>query len=269
MQHFLSDGVGYPGQLISVCMMAFVAAVVNAVAGGGTFLLFPTLTGVAGLTEKAANIASTIGLFPGSATSAVAARHQLAKLPRRIVVSYVLVCLLGGTIGAELLKHTTEKTFHYVIPWLLLFATVVFSMGKRISRWAGREAAMAGSHGHSAGWAIFVGAVQFLLSIYGGYFGAGMSILTLAGLSLVGLGDIKQVNVLKMLLAACTNLTAAILFVFGPVAWQYAGPMAISAAVGGYVGMHAAQRLSQAVLRGTIIVIASLLTAAFFWKVYG
>jgi uncharacterized membrane protein YfcA len=269
MELFLAAHLNFTGQLIIACVMTFVATSVNAMAGGGTFVLFPTLTGIAGMTEKAANITCTIAILPGSAASAIAARNELARLPRKLVVGYVLVCLVGGTIGAELLLHTSEKTFHYVIPWLLLFATTVFVMGKRISRWAGREAASASTHGHSIAWAIFVGGVQFVLSVYGGYFGAGMSILTLAGLSLLGLGDIKQVNVLKMLLATSTNITAAILFLFGPVPWRFAGPMAIAGAIGGYVGMQVAQRLSQAVLRGMIIVIATGLTGAFFWKVYG
>jgi uncharacterized membrane protein YfcA len=255
--------------LLWVCTTAFLAAGLNAVAGGGTFLLFPVLTGIVKMSEKAANIACTIGLWPGSASSVVAVRRELMQLPRGIVIGYTLICLAGGTAGAELLLHTSEVTFHYVIPWLLLFATLVFAMGKRIARWAGREATAAASHGHSVGWAVFVGAVQFVVSIYGGYFGAGMGVLTLAGLSLVGLGDIRQINVLKVLLSTSTNLTAAIIFLFGPVQWHYVGPMAVSATVGGFVGMLVAQRLPQGLLRAVILTIASALTAAYFWKAYG
>ncbi len=126
--------------LFPVCAGAFVAAGVNAVAGGGTFLMFPILTTTAKLSELAANVACTIGLWPGSASSVVAVQRDIRQLPRRIVAGYALLCLTGGAIGAELLEHTSEKTFHYFIPWLLLFATIVFLMGQRIARWAGREA---------------------------------------------------------------------------------------------------------------------------------
>jgi hypothetical protein len=255
--------------VLLVCAAAFLAAGVNAVAGGGTFLMFPVLTGVAKLSEKAANVACTIGLWPGSASAVVAVWREIVRLPRSIVIGYTIICLAGGMVGAELLLHTKELTFHYAIPWLLLFATTVFAMGKRISKWAGREASHADSHGHSLTWTIFVGFVQFVLSVYGGYFGAGMGVLTLAGLSLVGLGDIRQINVLKVLLSTSTNLTAAIIFLLGPVQWHYVGPMAGASTIGGFVGMFAAQRLPQGVLRGLILAIAISLTAGYFWKVYG
>jgi hypothetical protein len=256
------------GTLMLVCLAAFTAAALNAVAGGGTFVLFLVLTGLARLSEKAANVACTIGLWPGSASAVVAARREIAGLPRGMVIGYSLLALVGGFLGAELLLHTSETTFYYAIPWLLAFATSVFAMGSRIARWANREAAAQAGKGHSPAWTFSVGLVQFILSIYGGYFGAGMSILTLAGLSLVGLPDIRQMNVLKMVIATATNLTAAIVFLFGPVPWRFVGPMAVSCAAGGFVGMHVAQRLPQAWLRRVIVSIATLLTLAYFWKVY-
>jgi uncharacterized membrane protein YfcA len=259
--------------LILVCLAAFFASALNAVAGGGTFLAFPVLTGIAGLSEKAANVACTIGLWPGSASSVIAVRREIGELPRGMVIGYTLAALAGGLLGAELLLHTPETTFHFAIPWLLAFATIVFAMGQRISKWARGEAAHASTHGHSprhsTGWAVFVGFVQFVLSIYGGYFGAGMGVLTLAGLSLVGIGDIRKINVLKVLLSTATNLTAAVVFLFGPVAWHLVGPMAGSSAAGGFVGMHIAQRLPQQWLRRIILTIAILLTAIYFWNVYG
>ncbi len=251
--------------VVLVCLAAFVAAAVNAVAGGGTFLAFPALTQLGGLSEKLANIACTIGLWPGSAASVLAVWKQVKALPRGMVLAYTLVCLTGGAVGAWLLLHTAEATFHYVIPWLLLFATIVFAAGKRISRWAGRDTVA----NHSPGWVFVVGLVQFAIAIYGGYFGAGIGVLTLAGLSLVGFEDLKKVNVLKVLLSTATNLTAAVTFLFGPVPWRFAGPMAVASFAGGFVGMHGAQRLPQPVLRAVVLSIASLLTAVFFWKVYG
>ena len=137
-------------------------------------------------------------------------------------------------------------------------------MGPRISRWARREA----GPGTSPGWTAFVGSVQFVVAIYGGYFGAGIGVLTLAGLSLVGLRDLRQINALKVLLSTSTNLTAAVVFLLGPVPWGVVGVMAVASAAGGYVGMHAARRLPTPVLRGMILAVAGLLTAAYFWEVY-
>ena len=254
--------------LLLVCFTAFLAAGLNAIAGGGTFIAFPALTGLAQLSEKAANVACTIGLWPGAASSVVAVRKELVTLPRYMVIGYTLAALAGGALGAELLLHTPVITFHYAIPWLLAFATTVFAMGQRISKWARREADYESAHAHSLGWGLFVGFIQFVLSIYGGYFGAGMGVLTLAGLSLVGLGDIKKINVLKVLISTGTNLTAAIVFLFGPVDWRFVGPMAVSSTIGGFVGMQVAQRLPQAWLRRIILSIAVLLTAGYFWKVY-
>jgi uncharacterized membrane protein YfcA len=246
-------------------MISFVAAAVNAVAGGGTFLVFPALTQVGQLSEKLANISCTVGLWSGQAASVLAVREKLHLLPRGMVIGYILASLAGGAIGALLLLHTAETTFHYAIPWLLLFATCVFAAGPKIARWAGRES----GHARSLTWTLFVGFVQFVIAIYGGYFGAGIGVLTLAGLSLVGLGDIKLITILKVILGTSTNLTAAIIFLFGPVPWRFTGPMAVAAFAGGFVGMLGAQRLPQAMLRGVILVIASVLTLTYFWKVYG
>ncbi len=259
-----------PPTLMPVALAAAAAAVataVNAVAGGGTFVAFPVLTGVGGLSERAANVTCTLGVWPGSVASAVAGRRAVARLPRRLTVAYVLLALAGGGVGAELLEHTSDHAFYLAIPWLLLFATAVFAAGDRVARWAGRGGGEAAElHG---GWAAFVGVVQFVLSVYGGYFGAGMGVLTLAGLSLVGLGDLRQVSVLKVLMSTATNASAVAVFLCGPVQWRFAGPMAAAGVAGGFVGMHVAQRLPRRVLRATILTIASGLTAAYFWKVYG
>ncbi|HTW94634.1 MAG TPA: sulfite exporter TauE/SafE family protein [Tepidisphaeraceae bacterium] len=250
--------------ILWVTLTAFIAGAVNAVAGGGTFLAFPALTGIAGLSEKAANIGCTIGLWPGSATSVIPAAPRLLRLPRRVVISYMLVCLAGGVIGSFLLRYTPERSFRLAIPWLLGFATLVFSLGNRVARWAGRD-----GQPHSTGWLVFSGCVQFVIAIYGGYFGAGIGVLTLAGLSVSGLGDIQKINALKVLLSTCTNLTAAIVFLFGPVAWRFIAPMAVASAGGGFIGMMVAQRLPQKVLRGVILAVGIGLTGYYFWNVYG
>src|SRR3954451_4405162 len=194
-----------------VLAAAFAAAAVNSIARGGTVLSFPTLPGIAGLSEKAANMTSTIGLWPGSASSIVAARRDFRRIPVGMLVGYGLISLVGGTAGAVLLRYyTSPKTFALVIPWLLAFATIVFAFSKPIARWAGRQ------HGHrTLGWTLFVGLVQIVVAVYGGYFGAGIGVLMLAGLSFAGLDDIHQMNALKVLLATLINGVASIVFLVG------------------------------------------------------
>jgi len=148
--------------LLLITAVAFLAAAVNSIAGGGTFLTFPTLVGVGGLTDKVANMTSTLGLWPGSAASIYAARKDIASVPRRMAFAYSLISLVGGTAGAVLLRYyTSTQTFRLVIPWLLAFATIVFAFSKPIARWAGRQ------HGHrTLGWTVFVGFVQLVVAVY-------------------------------------------------------------------------------------------------------
>ena len=251
-------------RVIWIALAAFAAGAVNAVAGGGTFLAFPALTTVGGISEKAANIACTIGLWPGSAASILPARRDLGAIPRTIVILYAGLCLAGGALGSVLLLVTPVRDFSLAIPWLLGFATIIFAMGGRIAAFAKRNKAAP----RSLAWIIIVGSVQFLFAVYGGYFGAGMGILTLAGLSLTGLGEMRQLNALKVVLSTMTNLSAAVVFLFGPVQWQFVTPMAVSSVIGGIVGMLGAQRLPQAGLRFVILLVGVTLTIAYFWKVY-
>lgn len=251
-------------RVLIVAVVAFFSGAVNAIAGGGTFLAFPALTVIGGITEKAANIACTIGLWPGSAASVVPARKDLGGLPRKIVVIYAVLCLAGGALGSILLLVTPARDFSLAIPWLLAFATIVFAMGPRIAAMANRQATGEASNL----WVFVVAFVQFLFAVYGGYFGAGMGILTLAGLSLTGLGEMRELNALKVLLSTMTNLSAAIVFLFGSVNWHFVVPMAVTSTVGGVAGMLAAQRLPASALRMLILLVAIALTAAYFWKEY-
>src|SRR4051794_12813672 len=230
-----------------VLVAAFVAAAINSIAGGGTFLSFPTLTGIALLSEKAANMTSTIGLWPGSASSIVAARRDFRRIPGGMLIGYGVISLVGGTAGAVLLRYyTSPRTFAYVIPWLLAFATIVFMFSKPIARWAGRQ------HGHrTPGWTLFVGVVQLVVAFYGGYFGAGIGVLMLAGLSFAGLDDIHQMNALKVLLATLINGVASVVFICRSlnvpasdgIHWALAGAMIAASIVGGFTGMAVARRV--------------------------
>lgn len=250
--------------VLLIALAAFVASAINSIAGGGTFLTFPALTGVAGLSEKVANMTSTIGLWPGSASGVYAARPEFRRVPRGMLVGYGIISLVGGTVGAVLLLKTSAQTFRLVIPWLLAFATVVFAFSKPIARWAGRK------HGdRSLKWTLFVGAIQLAVAVYGGYFGAGIGVLMMAGLSFAGLDDVHQMNALKVLLATFINGISVVIFLFGPVNWPLAGVMAGVSVIGGFLGMAAARRIKPDQLRLAILGIGVILTTVYFVKAYG
>ncbi|HXE53881.1 MAG TPA: sulfite exporter TauE/SafE family protein, partial [Tepidisphaeraceae bacterium] len=221
------------------------------------------LTGIARLSEKVANMTSTIGLWPGSAASVVAAKSEFRRLPVGMVIAFSLISLTGGGIGAWLLLATSVATFRLVIPWLLAFATVVFAFSKPIARWAGRQ------HGHrTAGWTLVVATIQLFVAIYGGYFGAGIGVLMLAGLSFAGLDDIHQMNAMKVLLATLINGVAAIVFLFYTIDWRIAGAMAAASIVGGFLGMRGGRRLHPNQLRLLILAVGVALTAYYFYNAY-
>jgi uncharacterized membrane protein YfcA len=245
-------------------LVSFLAGFVNAIAGGGTFFMFPALTALGGLTDRAANVTSTVGLWPGGAASVYAARRELRGLPRGMTVAFFLISLIGGGVGAVLLMVTPKRTFSLLIPWLLLFATLVFGFSKPIARWAGRQ------HGHrTLGWTLVVAFVQLIVAIYGGYFGAGIGILMLAGLAFAGLDDIHQMNALKVLLQTVINGVASIIFLFSPdLVWALALPMALLSAVGGFLGIAVARKMPQNTLRAVILIVGVLVTGLYFVKNY-
>jgi uncharacterized protein len=249
--------------ILTISLVAFVAAAMNSIAGGGTFLTFPALVGIGHLTEKMANMTSTVGLWPGSAASIVAAKNDFQKLPRGMVVLYSSISLVGGIIGSLLLLNTSDVKFDLVVPWLLAFATTVFAFSKPIARWAGRQ------HGNrSLGWTIFVGCVQLLVATYGGYFGAGIGVLMLAGLSFAGLDDVHQMNTMKVLLATIINAVAACVFIRRGINWPIAGAMIVASIVGGFLGMVVARRVKTDQLRIIILATGIVLTCYYFNRAY-
>ena len=258
--------------LLIIAIAAFVAGAVNSIAGGGTFISFPALTGAAGLSEKIANMTSTIGLWPGSAAGVVAAGPEFKRLPRGIVIAYGVISLIGGVIGSVLLLKTNDRTFRLVIPWLLAFATIVFGFSKPIARWAGHQ------HGkRTPGWTLFVMVMQFAVAVYGGYFGAGIGVLMLAGLSFAGLDDIHQMNALKVLLATVINGSAVVVFMVAArgsspadaLNWPLALAMVPASIIGGFFGMRVARAIRQEQLRAVVLVVGIVLTGVYFYRAYG
>lgn len=239
------------------------AGIVNSIAGGGTLISFPSLIWI-GRNAILANATSTIALWPGSLSGMIGFRRDLAKIQRWLLL-LTIPSLVGGAAGAILLLHTSTKTFERLVPWLILAATLLFASQELIAR---RFDLVAKSHEKpTAGWVTFVFAFQLLVGLYGGYFGAGIGILMLAALGLMGLTDLHQMNGLKNLLAICINGIAAIYFaISGAVIWSDAILMAVAAILGGFTGAKLAHRLGRKFVRGAVVVIGLVMTIALALK---
>lgn len=244
--------------LFLVFLASVVGSAVNSIAGGGTLITFPAIVAL-GVPPLVANATSTVGLWPGSVGSMWGYRRQLAGAGPW-VTRFFLPSLLGGGLGALLLLRTGEDRFARIVPFLVLLATVLFMIHGPVIRWLrGRTPDNAPVHAPSA---LFV-AFQFGVAVYGGYFGAGIGILMLAVLGFMGLTNIHQMNGLKNWGGLCINAVAAILFgVSGIVDWPVALAMAVGSVIGGYLGAHQAQRVSEAAVRRAVVVIGF---AAFIW----
>ena len=241
-------------------LAAFLGGLINSVAGGGSFFTFPALLWI-GILPTMANASSTVALLPGSLSSAWAYRQDIRQETRIPgILPLLLISLLGGVLGAVLLLSTTETLFNHLIPWLLLVATVIFIGGKRIVVMVQQRVHIQARH---ILWA------QFVVSLYGGYFGGGLGILLLAIFSLFGVEDLHVLNGLKTLFSAIINLMASIVFIVTHhVNWTVATPMIVLAILGGWVGPTLARRLPQQVLRHGIIAFSSLTTLWFFATSY-
>jgi uncharacterized membrane protein YfcA len=259
-----------PAQLLLAALAAAAGGAVNAIAGGGTLITFPTLLAL-GIPPIVANATSSVALWPGTIGSMWGYRRELQGA-RAWAVRFALPSLAGGVVGALLLLRTSSSQFSTLVPFLVLGATGLFIMqGPLLTVLRARKAAAHPSlpdvsipdqratvtdAAPLAAPALPLLAYQFLVSIYGGYFGAGMGILMLAALGLMGLTNIHQMNGLKNWGATCINVVAVCIFAAsGIVSWPIALVMAAGAAVGGYAGSGLAQRVAQGTVRRLIIVI--------------
>lgn len=242
---------------VLVALAAFAAGFINAVAGGGSFLTFPALI-AAGLPPVDANASNTIALFPGQIATGYAARDGLAAAvadSRVSVPVLAAISLVGGFIGGMLLLVTPQTVFSRLVPWLILFATVVFAGGNFIPG-GGKKFRLNRTS---------ILAVQAVVATYGGYFGGGVGILTLSALMLFGLRDIWLMNSLKILLVMLMNAAAVVTFIIaGLVHWQWTLVVAIGAIAGGYAGLHMARRVPAEIVKGFIVVVGLVLTVYYF-----
>jgi uncharacterized protein len=244
--------------LVLVCASALAAGAVNAIAGGGTLLTFPSLLTI--LSPVAANATSTMALLPGSLSAAIGYRAELQKARHHLVLLWP-PSLIGGIAGSLLLIRMPEKVFAHAIPWLLVTASVLLMLQRPLMKYIGAHP-HAKPHGRTVAAVVFF---QFLVGVYGGYFGAGIGILMLSSLAFMGIPDIHEMNAVKNILAATMNGVSAVIFATaGVVAWKYAAIMAIAAIAGGYAGARIARRMKQSWIRAIVVTIG-FLVAAWSW----
>lgn len=241
---------------------SFLAGVLNSIAGGGSFLSLPALfasaTGVGAVTIQATN---TVALWPGQLTGLVAFRRELAEYKRELLPLGV-ASGLGGWIGGRLLLRTGNHMFLRLLPWLLLFAAVMFVLSFPLGRWM---KSLNGGKRHTA--LLIVGMV--IVSIYVGYFGAGGGFLVMALMGVCGVHDMHEMNALKVLTATVSIGIPAITFIIaGRVQWTFCLEMAILAALGGYIGAHYSRLINQVIMRRTVAAIGFMTAAYFFVQIY-
>ena len=232
------------------------AGLQNSLAGGGSFVTLPALI-LSGMTPLAANITSTVALFPGQVTSGLAGRRLVTGAGRLPFRALFAISIVGGALGGLLLLNTPSTVFARLVPWLVLFATLVFAWGS-----FGRKPDRAAVHLGPAGTA----ATQFGIAIYGGYFGGGIGILMMAALAMAGLPT-RNAGATKNALAGVMNASAVVLFVTSPqVHWREAFVLGAGAIVGGLLGSWALHRVNEKALRLAIVLIGIALTIGLFVK---
>ena len=243
---------------LSLALVAALGAgAVNAIAGGGTLLTFPAIVAL-GVTPLVANATSTVALWPGSLSSMWGYRGELVGA-RRWVIGFSAPSVVGGALGAWLLLHTAPASFARIVPFLVLGATVLFLVQRPLMRLTAYRAV---AEGPSASFLV----LQFLVAVYGGYFGAGIGILMLAALGFMGLTNLHRMNGLKNWGGMCINGVAVVMFAGGGIVhWPIALTMAVGGVIGGYAGARLAQRVGQERVRRAIVAIG---LAAFIWLLY-
>ncbi len=243
---------------------SFIAGVLNAMAGGGSFLSFPALLGV-GVLPIQANATNTVALWPGQFTS-IAAYWQDLKANLRLVLPVCSAALLGGVVGAIILLHTGQMTFLHMVPWLLLVASGLFAVSGPVSAWLRRKRVdVEGAKPNLVPLWIAVAVV----CVYIGFFGAGAGFLVMTSLAVFGIQNFNQINALKVIATTCANGIAVVTFIVEKqIVWKYCLLMMIAAAVGGYLGAHYARRMNPRFMRALVVVIGLGMAAYFFWKQY-
>lgn len=265
---------------ILLFIAAMLGGTLNSVAGGGSFITVPSLI-FAGVLPVQANTTSTVALWPGSVASITAYRRELAKLNRVVVLTLGIISLIGGFLGAELLLSTSQSTFLYLLPYLMLVATLLFAFSPRITKFLRTRAAAnqdsiytqeIADKASTVSWRSLavISILQLIIAIYGGYFGGGIGIMILASLGIMGMENIHEMNGLKTVLQTAINGVAVITFILrAAVVWLPALVMIVGAIVGGYGGAYFARKLDVRVIRVFVILVGTSMTIYFFLRSLG
>jgi uncharacterized membrane protein YfcA len=249
-------------QELVIAAAAFAAGLINSIAGGGTLVSFPALLWM-GRNPVLANATSTVALWPASLAGVYGFRREL-KGGARLFLLFGVPSLAGGVLGAVLLLRTPSETFARLVPFLILFATLLLAAQEPLSRWLGRSDE---ERPPTRAWWIGAVVFQFCVGLYGGYFGAGIGILMLAALGLLGFKDIHRMNALKNLLAICINGVAAAYFIAsGKVYWTDVLVMTFAAIAGGYSGARLAYKLGRRFVRIAVIIIGLVMSISLFFR---
>jgi hypothetical protein len=248
--------------LTGLFLAAVAAGAINAVAGGGSLISFPSLVAF-GQPPILANATNTAALWPGTLSSAVAYSRD-TKIYRDLLVTLLIPSLIGGFLGALALVSTPPELFDAIVPFLVLLATLLFAFRDPFTRWLrlGNNEERVGTLGRVWGFLF-----QLFVATYGGYFGAGMGILMLGSLSVMGLRDIHRMNGLKTILVTLVNVIAFVYFAInGLVVWKLAPVMAAGAIIGGYAGARAAKRLDPHYIRIFVIIVGLVVSVWLFLR---
>ena len=240
---------------------SFIAGVMNAMAGGGSFISFPAMLAI-GVLPIQANATNTVALWPGQLTSVWALRTDLRRDLLPVVAS---ASVLGGISGAIVLLRTRQLTFLHLVPWLLLVASLLFGISGPVSRWLRRRSAEPHVARTPAALPLFL--VLFPVCFYIGYFGAGAGFLIMSALALFGVEEMNALNSLKVTAACLSNFCAVVTFIIsGAVIWHYCLISMVFAGVGGYVGAQYARKMNAGVLRTIVVLTGCAMAAYFFWR---
>ncbi len=251
------------GQAIFLLFAAGIAGALNALAGGGSFISFPALLFIR-IPAVLANATNTVALWPGLAASTAAYIKRL-NVPARVLAPLLLTSIGGGWVGALLLLKTPQHTFLRIVPWLLLGGTLLFAFGGSVRSLAGKKAVMDDLRDTSWRAILLSSIAEFLVSVYGGYFGAGIGFMTLAMLAMLGMRDIHAMGAIRTLLAVAINAAAVVTFVVaGAVLWPHCAVMVAGSLAGGWFGAHYAQKADPRKVRMLVIGIGLAMSAYFF-----
>lgn len=245
-------------EYILILLAAMAAGAVNALAGGGTLITFPALIGL-GFPAVVSNVTNTVALVPGYLGATIAQINDIRAQKKRL---YFLLPagLIGGLVGGFLLLNTGEKVFRFLVPYLILLASGLLAVQDPVRAWVQRRAKASGQPAAEAWAALPVG----IAGIYGGYFGAGLSVIVLAVLGLVIDDNLTRLNALKQSIAFAANIAAAVLFAFsGQVNWLIAAVMAVGALAGGALGGRLAGRIQPKTLRLVVVTIGVIIGVVY------